>query len=241
MHLYLSPHNDDVCFSVGNLVSRLGGHLVDLFTRSRYVAVNMELPGEERARVEFISQLRRREDQLFTEAVGVVRHDLGLWEPPLMGREPFDLTGVEIEANALSARLMPFIYSVLPSEDKPDLASLYCPMGIGGHRDHVSTLLAIRNAFGTLHRRCTVFLYEDLHYASNPRARQDGVQRATSLFAGARLSAIVMPLNADESKRKMQLINLYASQHPHVPRIADFTPMSGLASGLHEIVWKISP
>lgn len=33
----------------------------------------------------------------------------------------------------------------------------------------------------------------------------------------------------------------YASQHRHVPRIADFTPMSGLAPGLHEIVWKISP
>ena len=241
MHVYLSPHNDDVCFSIGHLASRFRGDLVNLFTRSSYVAVDMELPSDAWARVEVISRLRQQEDQLFAEAARLARHDLGLLEPALLGRGPFDLASLEIEVTDLSARLMPFLLSMLPGEGDPSMASLYCPMGIGGHRNHVSTLLAVRNAYDTLRRRCTVFLYEDLHYASDPRARQDGVRRATNLFAGTRLSPIVLPIVSDEAERKMQFISLYASQHPHVPRIVDFTPASGLASGLHEIVWKVSP
>jgi hypothetical protein len=240
MQIYLSPHHDDVCFSIGSLACRLGGDLVNLFTRSCYVAVDMELPSDQAARVEVISQLRREEDCRFTEAVGLVRHDLGLWEPVLMGRGPFDVGGLEVEVGALTARLLPFILSTLPREGDPSTASLYCPMGIGGHRNHVSTLLTVRNAFDTLRRRCTVFLYEDLHYASNPRARQDGVRRATRLFAGTRFSPIVMPIAPLDSARKMQLISLYASQHPRAPQVGDFIPASGLAHGPHEIIWKIS-
>jgi hypothetical protein len=241
MHVYLSPHNDDVCFSIGHIASRFRGDLVNLFTRSCYVAVDIELPSNEEERIEVISQLRRQEDQRFTEATGLVRHDLGLSEPALIGYGPFDLRDVETEADALSERLIPFLSSMLPGEGDPSAASLYCPMGIGGHRNHLSTLLAVRNACDDLSRRCTVFLYEDLPYAHDPRARQDGLRRAANLFVGVRFSSIVMALSADESERKMGLINLYASQHPHVPRIVDFTPASRRASGLHEIVWKVSP
>jgi hypothetical protein len=241
MHVYLSPHYDDVCFSLGHLACRQGGNLVNLFTLSRYVAVDMELPADDWARVEVISRLRHQEDQLFTEAARLARHDLGLWEPALLGQGPFDLTSLEVEVTALSARLMPCILSMLPGEGNPRTASLYCPMGIGGHRNHLSTLLAVRRVYDTLRHRCTVFLYEDLHYASVPRARQEGVRRATRLFAGSLLSPTVLPIISDDAERKMQLISLYASQHAHAPRIVDFTPASGIASGLHEIVWQVSP
>jgi len=64
MHVYLSPHNDDVCFSIGHLADRFGGELVNLFTRSRYVAVEMEPPSDSEARVEAVSRLRQQEDRL---------------------------------------------------------------------------------------------------------------------------------------------------------------------------------
>jgi hypothetical protein len=238
MHVYLSPHHDDVCFSIGNIASRFRGDLVNLFTRSCYVAVDIELPSNEEERIEVISQLRRQEDLRFTEATGLVRHDLGLSEPALVGYDPFDLRDVETEAAALSERLIPFLSSMLPDQGDPSAASLYCPMGIGGHRNHLSTLIAVRNAYEDLRRRCTVFLYEDLPYANNPRVRRAGL--LTNLFVGVRFSSIVMPLNADESERKMGLINLYASQHRRAPRIVEFTPCSGFMAP-HEIVWKVSP
>ena len=240
MHVYLSPHYDDVCFSLAHLACGQGGKLVNLFTLSRYVAVDMKLPADDSARTEIISRLRQQEDQLFTEAARLARHDLGLWEPALLGHGPFDLTNLEVEVAALSARLMPCILSMLPERD-PRTTSLYCPMGIGGHRNHLSTLLAVRRAYEELRHRCTVFLYEDLHYASVARARQEGVQRATRIFAGSLLSPTVLPINSDDAERKMRLISLYASQHAHAPRVVDFTPASGIASGLHEIVWQVSP
>lgn len=241
VHVYLSPHYDDVCFSLGHLACRAGGYLMNLFTRSRYVAVDMELPAEDWARVEVISRLRRREDQLFAEAAQLTRRDLGLWEPALLGREPFDLTGLEEEVAALSSRLIPSLLSILPREGESPTASLYCPMGIGRHRNHLSTLVAVRRAYDSLCHRCTVFLYEDLHYASVLHARQAGLRHVAQLFAGSLLSPTVLPIVSGDVERKMQLINLYASQHARPPRVADFTPASGIVSGLHEIVWQVSP
>jgi len=238
MHIYLSPHHDDICFSLGHLARRCGGDLVNLFTRSRYVAVAMELPADDGARIEAISRLRREEDLRFVQAAGLVRHDLGLPEPALVGREPFDLTDLDAEIATLQASLLPYLLDLLRA-GAPETAKLYCPMGIGGHRNHLSTLLAVRAAYDTLRARCTLLLYEDLHYASVAPVRELGLQRVAQIFAGFQLSGTALPLDPDASARKMQAIGLYASQHRHPPRIADFTPASG-ATGLHEIVWRVA-
>lgn len=215
--------------------------MVNLFTRSSYVAVRgMMLPAEPRARVQVISRLRDQEDQLFADAARLARHNLGLWEPPLMGRRPFDLADLGVEVAALSNRLMPCILSMLPDNRDARKTHLYCPMGIGGHRNHISTLLAIRHAYDVIRDRCTLFLYEDLHYASVRRARQDGVQRARQIFARQILSPMILPINSNGTKRKMQFISIYASQHAAPPREADYTPASGIDGGPHEIVWKVS-
>ncbi len=240
MQVYLSPHLDDVCFSIGHRASRLGGELVNLFTRSRWVAAKMDLPADDAARTDFVSRLRGEEDQRFAEAAELVRHDLGLREAPLVGHGPFDLTDLDADVSALSASLLPYLLAILPSDSGPDAASLYCPMGIGKHRDHIATLLAVREAYDALRHRCTVFLYEDLHYASGPHARDVGLQRAGEIFAGSRLQPIVEELQPQQAQRKMQWIGFYASQHPGPPRAADFTPASGMVTGLHEIVWRVS-
>ena len=208
MNLYLSPHHDDVCFSIGNLAARLGGEVWNLFTISRYVGADMDLPPE---------------------------------GPELVGHDPFDLTDLAPEVDMLTARVVPRVLDLLPSDGDAEAASLYCPMGIGGHRNHVSTLLAVRGACEALSRRCAVFLYEDLHYASVPHVREAGLQRAARVFEGYGLSPIVKPLSAEEADRKMGWIGLYASQHTHTPLARDFTPASGLDAGPHEIVWRVAP
>jgi hypothetical protein len=241
MNLYLSPHHDDVCFSIGNLASRLGGDLVNLFTTSRYVGADLDLPADEAARVEVVSRLRRLEDEAFAEAAGLARHGFGFREPRLAGYEPFDLTDLAPEVDLLLAELIPYLLDRLPSDGDPNAAGLYCPMGIGGHRNHISTLLAVRGAYTALSRRRTVYLYEDLHYASVAPVRDEGLRRAAQVFGGYRLSPIVQPLSQGEAERKMAWIGLYASQHPRTPQLADFTPASGLDANVHEIVWRVSP
>ncbi len=240
MHLYLSPHHDDICFSLGHFAGRYRGALVNLYTRSRYVAAALDLPADETARVEAVTRLRREEDLRFAQAAQLTRHDLDLPEPALLGRHSRDLTELDDEIATLSARLIPVLLDLLPAGD-PDAANLFCPMGIGGHRNHVTTLLAIRAAYDTLRTRCSLFLYEDLHYASVAPVRDAGLQRAAQIFAGCQLAGSAVQLDPAESARKMQCIGLYASQHSTPPREADFTPASGLATGLHEIIWRVVP
>jgi hypothetical protein len=240
MHIYLAPHHDDVCFSVGELASQTGGALLNAFTISRYVAAPVDLPDEPDAQVALISNLRRQEDLRFTGAAGLARHDLGLSEPPVLGLKPFDLSGIADEVRHLSARLIPLLLDLLPRGGDPRRAALYCPMGIGGHRNHLSMLLAVRGAYPALAQRCAIFLYEDLHYASNARARQQGLALVAKVFAGAELSPIVMALDPLATERKMRLVSLYASQHAQPPQLTDFTPASGLSPGPHEIVWRVS-
>lgn len=240
MDIYLSPHHDDVCFSVGKLASQTGGELVNAFTISRYVAARVDLPGEPDAQVAAISNLRRQEDLRFTTAAGLARHDLGLSEPPVLGLGPFDLTGIADEIRHLSARLIPFVLDLLEREDDPRRSALYSPMGIGGHRNHLSMLLTVRRAYEALSQRCAVFLYEDLHYASNARARQQGLALVAKAFAGLELSPIVVALDPPAAESKMRLVSLYASQHAQPAQLTDFTPASGLSPGPHEIVWRVS-
>jgi hypothetical protein len=240
MHIYLSPHHDDICFSLSHLASRSGGDLVNLFTHSHYVAVALDLPSDPWAHVEAITRLRREEDLRFARRLRLVRHDLKLLEPTLFGRDPFDATDIEAEVASLTAQLVPLVLALLPAGE-PEAAKLFCPMGIGAHRNHLSTLLAVRAAYETLRRRCTVFLYEDLPYATVRAARETGLRRAAEIFAGFELSGSALPLNSDDSARKLDCIRLYASQLRRPPRATDFIPASGAAAGMHEIVWQVRP
>ena len=112
-------------------------------------------------------------------------------------------------------------------------------MGIGGHRDHVSTLVAVRNAYERLSERCALHFYEDLPYASVHSARETGLRRAADLFAGFDLSATVHLMSAGDAARKMRWVGLYGSQHRHGLQPETFVPASGFTSQLHEIVWRV--
>lgn len=240
-HVYLSPHHDDVCFSLGSLAAQQGGVLVNIFTQSVWVAAPLALPADRRARIAAISRLRAEEDALFAHDAGLARHDLGFAEPPVLGRPPFDLTMLAPEAEAVSARLIPYLLDLLPADDDARSAALYCPMGIGGHCNHLSILLSVRHAIAQLHQRCIVWLYEDLPYASDPQVRKAGVARVAGLFAGAQLTRSVLVLGPADVETKMQRIALYGSQHERPPHPRQFTPASDVAPGPHEIVWRVSP
>jgi hypothetical protein len=237
MHLYLSPHHDDVCFSLGHLARRQGGELINLFTRSDYVAAPLELPNDGRAKIEAVSRIRREEDLRYSLACGLSRHDLGLEEPSFHGIRPFDLRGIEDEVIVLGERLLPFLQERLASAVSE--AALYCPIGIGGHRDHVATMMTIRRHFDLIHEGCTVFLYEDLPYASHPAVRETGIQRAARIFEGMPLNRLVIRLPRAGIRRKMEDVGLYPSQHDRPPKPSRYTPASEVAPAVHEVLWRV--
>lgn len=239
MAIFLSPHNDDICFSLAGLAERTGGEMVSIFTISDYVAAPIALPADPARRTSAITALRRAEDDCFAAATGLARHDLALAEPVLVGRGAFDLAGIEDEVALLSRRLIPLVLT-LAGKEGAQRPSLYCPMGIGGHRNHVSVLLAVRRAIPHLSGFCDVFLYEDLHYASRAAVRERGLANARRVFGDALSTGIALPLDPAAATRKLDRIGGYASQHDAPPRLARFTPASGLSDRPHEIVWPIA-
>ena len=114
------------------------------------------------------------------QAAGLNRHDLKLEEPRLIGYQAFDLINLEAAVARTSEQLIPFLIDFLPSGGYSREVNLYCPAGIGGHRDHLSTLLAVRGAFDKLRSRSAIHLYEDLHYASVPQARETGTKTCSA-------------------------------------------------------------
>lgn len=240
MNIYLSPHHDDICFSLGHLAGRAKGELVNLYTISHYVADIGAIRGDAASRIAFITDLRRKEDLLFVASTGLRRHDLGFAEPAVAGRRSFAIDGLNKDADDLSEKLIPYLLALLPDGSTPATANLFCPMGIGGHRNHLSTMLAVRNSHAALSARCTIYLYEDLHYASNADMRQAGLVRAKGAYSNHRLSYLAIPLDDRDVKQKMARIGFYASQHRDAPRMSDFTPASALSPQPHEALWRIS-
>jgi len=240
MNIYLSPHHDDVCFSIGHLAASRGGEVVNLFTVSSYVATPSPGAPPGQTRLDTTTERRQREDDRFIQAAGLSAQDFELAD--VAGdADPFDLSGIESEVDLLTARLIPYLLDRLPADSDPQTANLYCPMGIGAHRNHVSTLMAVKRAYDALSPRCAIFLYEDLHYASIDWIRKRDLYAARTAFAGHGVLPMMVPLSQEDMERKLSWIGFYESQVGAAPQASQYVPFTGMSTRPHEAIWRIFP
>jgi LmbE family N-acetylglucosaminyl deacetylase len=232
--VYLSPHHDDVCFSLGGLVARRrGGWLINLFTRSGYSVVPS---GRSRPDVETVTRIRTDEDNAFVQACGMTKLDLGLTDAALEVRDVFDLSTARLMGAAFKGPLLARIRAIASGISPNKRLTLFCPAGIGGHVNHVATMQVIVEALPTLQDRYRVLFYEDLHYASSAEKRQAGLLRLFAAMQGRRGGRISISF-ADASAEKLALVRLYRSQFADLPRsCAEYSPAVPDAD-LHEAVW----
>ena len=216
-----------------------GGYLVNVFTQSDYAVVPIPFFEEKSERIKYITGLRDKEDQLFAEACNLTRHDLKQETPGLLDIHSFDLTNLHVEAERLESTLIDHIISIglANIRNKP---VLYCPMGIGGHRNHVSVLLAVLKARPRLHELYEICFYEDLHYASWGNNRNAGLSRFLGLIKGERLTRKALVLAPELFARKMNLVGIYFSQHGGNLRAENYVPAATDIGKPHESVWVLS-
>lgn len=240
--IYLSPHHDDICFSLGGFVlGQPGGHLVNLYSRSDYMVRGLyahrriwriaRILGAHARLAGRVSRLRAREDQAFAARCQLTRHDLGLDDARLAGKPIWDPRDLEPEARSLAARLLEGL-DAMPGE------RLFCPIGIGSHRDHVATLMAILRAYPRLSRRFRIAFYEDLHYASDAQVRTVGLERFRALAGGRAMRRHAFELSPARYAEKLALVALYASQHADPPAAGAYSPAGSGVAGPHEAVWE---
>jgi hypothetical protein len=235
--VYLSPHYDDVCFSLGAMAHALNrGTLVNLFTRSVYLAN----PGAAAARarsVEEVSALRRAEDDRFAALCSMRTTALELEEPALRGRRPHG-EGLEDDLAQLEGPLLRTLDELAAST--PGLRALFCPAAIGSHVNHVAALMTVARHFPRLEEKYRVFFYEDLFYSAAYGRRIAGLFRLKRTVGQDRYGIRRVHRLEDAGKEKLSLIGLYASQHKREPTIAHFSPATFPWSRPHEAFWEFA-
>lgn len=243
--LYLSPHVDDVCFSLGNYIAGRGaGLLLNIFTQSSCIpnrAVEEagrihELPAQ--ARAVTITALRRKEDLYFAAKVGLHAVYCNLPEAPNRGHDPFDASCVDDDTAQYAAAIMDHIRTLFPMT--PGRApTLYCPMGIGGHLDHLVVRKTVLDNLIELRGLYDVVFYEDLHYASNAAKRRQGLLDFFARVAPKKPWRKALPVK--DHQKKLELVGIYLSQIQYPPvKPLDFTPATRAPyNPMHEAVWLL--
>jgi hypothetical protein len=243
--LYLSPHLDDVCFSLGSYVASRGkGTLLNVFTHSNCIQHHDtigtqrldELPPE--ARSMLVTTIRREEDSHFIDKAGLQAAYCNFDEAPIRGHEPFDPACVREDTDRFSPAIMDHIKTLRLGTDERT-TTLYCPLGIGGHVDHLivrNTVLGNLTELRALYRVC---FYEDLPYAANPAARQAGLH---DFFERVRPAQPWRhALRVRNLRYKQELLEIYKSQFRWLPAvIGEFTPATRVPHNpVHEALWVL--
>ena len=224
--LYLSPHYDDVCFSLGMTARESGGLLVNVYTLSNYMDGELGPTAE-------ITKIREAEDSAFAAACGLQRHNFGFSEATVQDLGPFDLTRIEEDVDALEEPLIDFLLA-------RGGADIYCPLAVGRHRNHISVFLAVVKAYAALRPASKIYFYEDLPYAAQPVLRSEALQRLAYYFPGKALSRHAHQLDDSEMKQKMALVEMYKSQHPEPATAQKFTPAEPATPFPHEAFWEVA-
>lgn len=156
--LLLSPHPDDIAYSIGGLVARAAAAaemaMLTVFSRSAWA-----LPPELRAAGSAaISAVRMAEDRAFCASHGVAHHALDFGDSSLEG---YDEAAEMASSAADDARSEPVFEAIRERVRAlaPDL--VLTPAAIGGHIDHRIVLAAARRLDGVERA-----YYEDIPYAA---------------------------------------------------------------------------
>jgi len=254
--VFLSPHHDDICFSLGALIHRLqAGILLNVFSRSGHVArrdlalkelaaPDMEAFGQSPpseaggAWVNWVTQWRKDEDHAFAQTCGLRRVQLDLPEAPLRAQDPFKGHSTAKDVRDVEMALMAALNDLAP-KGNGTRPWLFCPAGIGGHVDHLLVRNAVLQKIVDLRRLYRIAFYEDLHYASDRRKRWRGLADFRDAAKGLCLARVKLPIG-DKAEEKLRLVQLYASQlTPQLMDITRYSPPAFSRAGPHEAVWIV--
>lgn len=235
--VYLAPHSDDICFSLGALAAaRRAGTLLTVFSQSRFM---QDAEAARAAGVPGVTRLRMAEDAEFARRAGLQARWLGLPEAQVRGVPIFGDARIDTLQRQLAAILLRALKGPTIGMRALPRPWLFCPLGIGRHRDHLAVRGAVLSLLAELNQHYRVGFYEDLFYAADCEARRRVIDQPDGPLRGLALLRRRHDLRSGESELKESLLRIHRSQLPDgKDRIADFTPsVPGLEAVPHEAVW----
>lgn len=217
----LSPHCDDIAFSIGSTVSVLAHRpelqltLVTIFSLSHYAPM---LACDSIAGVTIV---RKFEDCAFVNALGgpVNIRWLDCEDAPLRGYGLSEIcSGVCQETQDREARkhLRLHLLDIV----KRTGAIIICPIGVGSHVDHV---LVRREVLALVKEKIiapiSVGFYEELPYSAESARHENALNTLKSELIESNLS-VYPSFQPSNARQKDELISTYASQLTEIDRDA---------------------
>jgi len=234
--VFLQPHRDDICFSLGAFAARQRDCLMlTIFTVSAWVHPKQF---KVRPSSDVITKMRMAEDQAFADDAGLSLHFMALPEAPLMGWRSRDLSRAIENYRRIEAPLLAQLMTVANDRVGADRPWLFCPATIGGHVDHAAVLFTVLANIKKLSTNFRIAFYEDLHYASRWRVRMAGLARFFAETSDIKLKRWIFPMDENGIKRKCALIAHYGSQIAQAPtNLGDYSPSTIPRTSPHEAIW----
>lgn len=151
-HIYLSPHFDDIAFSLSTKI-QAGGTILDVFTISNYVENACCLDKD-------VSDIRKREEKSYVKTNDLKYEMLKLPDSGLNGC-PFSRYHVVPINTKLEKELLDAIFKL---NTKSKIDTLFCPMGVGKHLDHLQLFLIIQKHYVELKKEFNIVFYAEVPY-----------------------------------------------------------------------------
>lgn len=151
-HIYLSPHFDDIAFSLSTKI-QTGGTILDVFTISNYVENDCCLGKD-------VSDVRKNEEMSYIRTNNLKYEMLKLPDSGLNGCPFSRYHVVPIDPN-LEKELLDVIFKL---KTKSKINTLFCPMGVGKHLDHLQLFLIIQKHYVELKKEFKIVFYAEVPY-----------------------------------------------------------------------------
>lgn len=213
--LLLSPHPDDIVFSAYSAITESETKKLAIiffnisnFTRLRFVPKSL------------VTFVRTSEDYLILASLQVHSKHLFLED-----------TSIAHKAKARPEYLSNFVIHFCKPKGTPK--RIFCPMGIGGHTDHLVVRRIATDVWMHWDRRPTLFFYEDLPYAKRCQNLDNEIsirrQEIEKICGSTTLH--IFPMTPTGMQKKIFMSRAYLSQTDHSVEILDYARSLGRKFG----------
>jgi LmbE family N-acetylglucosaminyl deacetylase len=258
--LVISPHFDDACYSIGGFLSQNTSKkliLLTVFSKSMVAPTThflkpvlkfSDLGLFRNVQTRYVSSQRKKEDLHYCKSLNAKHVILPFQDYSLRRYKADPKLGSNSPSVAKSFETEPIFESVLKAIQpvlKSSYDSIFCPLAIGGHVDHLIVYTAAKKLLKSgLSATTNIYFYEDLPYAS--RFDLDEVTSCAIERSGANKPSLIN-ITCD-IQSKLSGIALYSSQYSpevtmeifaHAKRLSLASPEADLPQ-FSERIWKAS-
>lgn len=226
-HIYLSPHYDDIAFSVSSRI-QAGGIVLDVFTISNYVENEKCLDGNLT-----VSEIRKNEEMNFVKHNKLKYKIMKLQDSGIDG-SPFSRYHKIPINKKLEKELLKTIHG-LNLKNKID--TIFCPLGVGKHLDHLQLFLIIQKHYKELKKFFNVVFYAEIPYIFYQNNLENRVNFLKHWLRINHIRSHRHTLTEAEVMLKIKQLKIYKSQFPNTSSKVIFDRISDLNAKVVEIMY----